>query len=159
MLLDFWLEKPISYGLFIHCLSHYFHMSSWILQSKPYCKEDCVLHFCRFYSKSKHPLLFCRALLQNTEIFPGFGLTSALAGLGSPRWCHRAWSNSVARWLNHAFSFNLGVIKWTELLYASFKRRLLVCALLRIRSKISTLQQLLLDRVCFQLSIKHQNVL
>lgn len=37
-----------------------------------------------------------------------------------PKWCHWAWSNFVARWLNHTFSFNSRVIKWTERLSVSY---------------------------------------
>lgn len=41
-----------------------------------------------------------------------------------PKWCHWAWSNFVVRWLNHTFSFNSRVIKWTERLCELLRRRL-----------------------------------
>lgn len=88
-------------------------------------KENVRLHIIFFYLHNfiydyEQALVFKISVLCFTYWFDFRYSWFRSTALGSPGWCHRAWSNSVARWLNHTFSFNLGVIKWTELLSVSF---------------------------------------
>lgn len=89
-------------------------------------QKTTAVHMSYYLLTALHMWVRKKSLLLKSEYYVlHTDLTSAIAGLGqqrfgSPGWCHRAWSNSVARWLNHTFSFNLGVIKRTELLSVSF---------------------------------------
>lgn len=79
-----------------------------------------------------HEACFLCAVPRCVQIFPGclplwFDIRYSWirsTAWSPPKWCHWAWSNFVVRWLNHTFSFNSRVIKWTERLCELLRRRL-----------------------------------